>query len=83
MASDLDLQELIAEAKSYVLRNITLIFQSVLRSWKSSERVVQTGLTQMYWSQRVMYYLVQNKSPVVFVIFHPNGEENPRKTGDR
>ena len=31
----------------------------------------------------IQYYLVQNKSPVVFVIFHPNGEENPRKTGDR
>ena len=34
-------------------------------------------------SQMLLYYLVQNKSPVVFVIFHPNGEENPRKTGDR
>ena len=39
--------------------------------------------TRMNLFSQIIYYLVQNKSPVVFVIFHPNGEENPRKTGDR
>ena len=48
-----------------------------------AKRCVSSESSTGEYHLMVTYYLVQNKSPVVFVIFHPNGEENPRKTGDR
>ena len=36
----------------------------------------------MLQTKKNILYLVQSKSPPVFVTYHHNGEENPGKTGD-